>query len=323
MRHIGTIFEKILSYWPRFRAVSIGGPTEAATVVPVIDSGDGAPTEAAQAYPNGSVYLRRDGGALTTIYKRVSGAWISSGTYPAGFGPLQAIDMAGAAHAIVWDTASSGQTKGTGNVYAIDANGTGGGTSAQTLTLPSVVDGRELILINIGEEPVVLSGASGSSVVTTDGVIRLVGSTLAASWLTENGSSPENNDRFVVATIAVANASGGATTAALTLQLYRQDGVTPIRSARQVLIRGTLAQYNSGGAVGSQTYGSATVGSIIGGGTGYSLIETNSSGAFACTVTDAADETLYFSAQAPSGVSDVAKGVFGVISNSDSATWAA
>ena len=129
-------------------------------------------------------------------------------------------------------------------------------------------------------------------------------------------------DGLVRATIAVANATGGATTAALTLQMTRADG-TNIATARQVYIVSSLTQYR-GNPSGSATYGSATVGAIIASGTGWALVQTNATGAFACTVTDAADETLYFSVtNALGGVSVVGEYAAVVGSNSDPATWSA
>lgn len=129
-------------------------------------------------------------------------------------------------------------------------------------------------------------------------------------------------DRFVKATIAVADTAGGGTAAALTLQLNRLDGATPIGAARQVGIVATVAQYGAELGNPSVTYSAATIGSIISSGNGWALVETNAAGAFACTASNSDDETTYFAASIPPhGVSDVTKGVLGVISNSDGATW--
>ena len=131
-----------------------------------------------------------------------------------------------------------------------------------------------------------------------------------------------SSDGFVRSTVAVADASGGATTAALTLQLTRADA-TNVASARQVYIVSSLTQYR-GNPSGSATYGTATVGAIIASGTGWCLAQTNATGAFACTVTDAADETLYFSVISGLGGVSVAGEYAAVIgSNSDAATWSA
>jgi hypothetical protein len=60
-------------------AVTLGvRPTAstAASSTPTISSGSGAPTASE---PNGSIYLRTDGAAATTIYVRAAGAWTANG----------------------------------------------------------------------------------------------------------------------------------------------------------------------------------------------------------------------------------------------------
>ncbi len=132
-------------------------------------------------------------------------------------------------------------------------------------------------------------------------------------------------DRLVRSTIAVADASGGATTALLTVDCFRLDGTTALASARQIFIAAHSTQYNAYSALsGTTTFGTATKGSIISSGSGWCLAQTNATGEFDCTVTNSADETIYFSVAVPrGGVSDVTKGLLSVISNSDAATWSA
>lgn len=132
-------------------------------------------------------------------------------------------------------------------------------------------------------------------------------------------------DQLVTAVIAVADAAGGATTAALTLQLNQTDEATAISKTAQVLIVTQDTQYAPGQALnGGVTFGSATAGSIVASGTGWALVETNATGAFACTATNATDETVYFSARtADFGCSDPTDGVLVVASNSDAAVWSA
>lgn len=67
---------------PRFRkaiqAVGIGISPAAGTAlasVPTMTSGTGVPNHTA---PNGSIYLRTDGAAATTIYVRAAGAWTAN-----------------------------------------------------------------------------------------------------------------------------------------------------------------------------------------------------------------------------------------------------
>lgn len=130
-------------------------------------------------------------------------------------------------------------------------------------------------------------------------------------------------DKFVMAVIAVADATGGTTDSLLTLQLYRLDGTTPIASARQVAIRFTSTLY-SGTADNSPTLGTVTTGSVITSLAGLFLVETDATGAFACTVTNTTDETLYAVAvTSVGGVSTLAKAAVVVGCVPDAVTWSA
>ena len=132
------------------------------------------------------------------------------------------------------------------------------------------------------------------------------------------------SDKVVHAAIAVADAPGGATTAALTLALTQVDGSSALTGARQVMIATGAAQYVPRQAVnGNVTFGTATAGSIIASGSGWALVLTDATGAFACTCTNAADEAIYFWAETPNKVSTTAAGAVVAGSNSDLATWAA
>jgi len=128
-------------------------------------------------------------------------------------------------------------------------------------------------------------------------------------------------DRFVVAAVTVPNATGGATTAALTMQVNRLDG-TPVTSAREVLIVGSSSRF-AVGASATLSYGSATVGTIVGSGSGRALVRTDATGAFACTATNSADETLYFFAVSADSVSNAAYGCFVRPGVASTAVWSA
>lgn len=132
-------------------------------------------------------------------------------------------------------------------------------------------------------------------------------------------------DALVKALVACANATGGATGAALTVQLYQADGSTAVASARQVLVIAGATQYAPFPVMeASLTFGTATVGSIVASGGGWALIETSAAGAFACTATNTDDETLYFSVMsAEGGGSSGSKQCAVIGSNSDSAAWSA
>lgn len=145
--------------------------------------------------------------------------------------------------------------------------------------------------------------------------------TLAVTGTASVGSVLADTD--VKAVIAVADASGGATDSLLTLDVYWLDGTTRIASARQLMIRFSSTIY-SGTADSSPTLGTATAGSIIASLSGIFLVQTDATGNFDCTVTNATDETLYAVAvTSVGGVSDLTKAcvVHGCVP--DAVTWAA
>lgn len=169
-----------------------------------------------------------------------------------------------------------------------------------------------------------VAGSSASFTVDDAGALTLVNSSGAtilavssAGKLTYAGDVV--SDTLVVPTITVPNATGGATTAALTMQLNRTDG-TPITSAREVMICASLTRFLFGMS-STLTYSSATVGTIVTSGNNYALVRTDATGAFACTVTNSADETLYFMVQPAHCVSDTAYSCLVRPGVADPATW--
>lgn len=129
-------------------------------------------------------------------------------------------------------------------------------------------------------------------------------------------------DDLVKATVAAADIGGGGTGSALTLTLTRADG-SPVTSAKQVYLFCTATRY-SPTIDTSPTFGSATTGSIIASGGGWALVKTSAAGAFACTLTNNTDETLYVSAATASqGVSALGEGCLVLASNSDAVAWSA
>ena len=132
-------------------------------------------------------------------------------------------------------------------------------------------------------------------------------------------------DALAKALVACADATGGATGAALTVQLYQADGSTAVASARQVMVIAGATQYAPFPVLeASLTFGTATVGSIVASGGGWALVETSAAGAFACTATNTQDETLYFSVMgAAGGGSSGSKQCCVIGSNSDAAAWSA
>jgi len=132
------------------------------------------------------------------------------------------------------------------------------------------------------------------------------------------------NDRHVVAIITTTAATGGATGAGLTIQLYQADGATKVTSARQVqVIVGTLQYAPS--ASSHVTFTAASTGSLKGGGSGFRVIETDATGAFVGTMTNSSDGTYYVAAHNPFGVAsgDEGKQSSVIGSTSASVVWSA
>lgn len=147
-----------------------------------------------------------------------------------------------------------------------------------------------------------LKSASGSTILTLTAAGLLTVASVGAVPVT---------DRLVDATLTrTADGTGGATDVLVTLQLKDQAG-NNVTSARQVLIVASSAQAAAFAPSSSVTFTSATTGTIKIGASnaGYALIETNSSGAFACTCRNTADQTLYLMTSTAFAVAaaDVAK----------------
>lgn len=135
---------------------------------------------------------------------------------------------------------------------------------------------------------------------------------------------PLSFDNGVKATIAVADAGGGGTTALLTVDLFRADGTTVLGGARQALILTGAGQYTPRQALNTHaTFGTATKGSVIAQAAGWCLFESDADGEFDCTVTNTSDEAVYFWVETAERVSDLTKACAVLGSNSDLATWSA
>jgi hypothetical protein len=164
----------------------------------------------------------------------------------------------------------------------------------------------------------------GSIYLRSDGAadtVVYVNTNGATAWSPLTASSA---GKIVHATIAVADASGGATDAALTVSLQQVDNSTDLAAPRQVMIASGAAQYAPRQALnGNVTFGTATTGSIIDSGNGWALVLTDVSGDFACTATNASDEAVYFWCESAHKVSAHQAGCVVAASNSDLATWSA
>ena len=163
------------------------------------------------------------------------------------------------------------------------------------------------------------AGETASLTFTDAGVLSLVDSSGGAGDITADLLS----DQFVIPTISGTGGSGGATAGTLAIAVKRADNSTPIASARQLLIGVTSTQYLVGQFTSTVTFSAATTGSIVATGNGYAIIETDTSGDFACTISDSADETVYVAAISPWGIADTSKACALLASNSHAMTWSA
>jgi hypothetical protein len=129
---------------------------------------------------------------------------------------------------------------------------------------------------------------------------------------------------FVDGVIAVADAGSGATDTTCTVQLNDVSG-DAIDYAGECMIIAQTAQYGGQNAIQAHvTFSAATKGSLLASGSGWAVIKTSAAGAFACTATNANDETVWFSVCSLNGGTDALEAgacVRGCIP--DSATWSA
>lgn len=163
---------------------------------------------------------------------------------------------------------------------------------------------------------VAATGAVSGASVSASGALS--GATLAVSGA---ATLTPLTDALVRATLTATGGTGGATAGTLTMTLTRQDG-SAVASAREVNIVANPTAYRTGADDDSITFSAATVGTIVASGDGWALVRTNAAGAFACTVSNADDDTTHLSARtALAGVSSLTYACSVVGSNSDSAEW--
>ena len=106
------------------------------------------------------------------------------------------------------------------------------------------------------------------------------------------------------AVVAVADSASGVATTTGTVQINTLAGA-PIAHAVVGLLLAQTAQYGGRNAIeAGVTYSLATAGSILASGAGWCVFKTDATGLFACTLTDAADEVVWFSVTGADGGHD-------------------
>lgn len=131
-------------------------------------------------------------------------------------------------------------------------------------------------------------------------------------------------NRSIRVTCTVADVTGGETDGTLNVVATDING-SQLKAGVQFIVVAQADKYDPVLAPSSTvSFSTATAGSIVDQGAGWALVETDDLGAFACTIVNSADETVQISALPPiGGAEDTTKAVFGVVSNSDAATWSA
>lgn len=127
----------------------------------------------------------------------------------------------------------------------------------------------------------------------------------------------------VVATIAAAGGSAGATAGVFSIASKLVDEATALSRPVQMLIVASTASGAGFAALNTNvTFASATTGTLVASGSGWALVETSATGAFACATANSSDETLYFAATTPQGFTDPTD-AGPIFSNIATAIWAA
>lgn len=133
-------------------------------------------------------------------------------------------------------------------------------------------------------------------------------------------------DNLVDVVVAVADASGGATDALMTVQVNDLAG-TAVGKVCEVMFYAGDTQYaglldpNANITIGTVTAGSVLASAAA---SGWWLLKTDATGLFAATATNAVDETVYFNAATcEGGVDGLTAGVVVRGCVPDDATWAA
>jgi hypothetical protein len=129
------------------------------------------------------------------------------------------------------------------------------------------------------------------------------------------------SNQFVDCQVTCANAAG-TNDAAFSVQVDKWDG-SAVTAARDILILVNATEYLPGGLLAvptaTVTFTTATTGTIVASGAGWLHLRTSAAGVFACTCTNSANNTQYFTVHEV-GKCPSANWCY-PISQGDSATW--
>jgi len=132
------------------------------------------------------------------------------------------------------------------------------------------------------------------------------------------------NDNVVDAVIAVADVGGGGTNTSLESSVQTLAAGVLSKTAVFKIVCSDTQYAGIEDQNANVTFSVATKGSILASGSGWAIVKTDGSGEFDCTVTNAADETVWFSICSVDGGADaLANGVVIRGCIPDDATWSA
>lgn len=131
-------------------------------------------------------------------------------------------------------------------------------------------------------------------------------------------------ERMTLCVIAVGDVTGGATDGTCDVDVQTLDGANVASVKTGIIYAATANGAGSRALSSTVTFSAATNGAIKTSGNGYCVFETDATGNFTCTVSDSADETVYFSvAAADGGVDTSGQGMWVAECVTDAATWSA
>ena len=133
------------------------------------------------------------------------------------------------------------------------------------------------------------------------------------------------NDKLVRVVITATGGSGGATAGTISVQVQDMDGVNITRAVNLRLDASDTDMAGALDAAGNAQFGAASTGTlVVGSAAAAAIVTTDAGGLYEGALSNAADETVYFSATtAPGGFASNAAGCVVAECVTDDATWSA